>query len=153
MNESGVGDVKTSFTIRYSTSSRSWGKSLGTIINKFIWLRLGQKFSWLLHYFAYISTFPWLFKIWAITVLSVIHCHSFESFWRVLLKYQKILSSLQFILCWRRRIFLMIIQIFTEKYISSNFWTADPLSMVDFSFFSFWEIYILITHWWPINIP
>ena len=41
---------------RYSTSSRPWGKSLGTIINKLKWLRLDQKFSGLLHYFAYVST-------------------------------------------------------------------------------------------------
>ena len=46
----------------------------------------------------------------------------------------------------------MIIHIFTEKHFSSNFWSADTLNMVD-PFFSFWEIYILIIHWWPICIP
>ena len=33
--------------------------------------------------------------------------------------------------------YLMIVQILTEKHFSSNFWTADPLNMVDPSFFSF----------------
>lgn len=46
----------------------------------------------------------------------------------------------------------MIIQVFTEKHFSSNFWSADILNMVD-PFFSFWEIYILIIHWWPICVP
>ena len=40
--------------------------------------------------------------------------------------------------------FLMVIQIFTEKHFSTNFWTAVALKMVDPSFFSFWDIYILI---------
>ena len=31
----------------------------------------------------------------------------------------------------------MIIEIFTEKQFSSNFWTAGPLNMVDPLFFSF----------------
>ena len=39
-----------------------------------------------------------------------------------------------------------IIQIFAEKHFPSNFWTADPLNMIDPSFLAFWEIYILITH-------
>ena len=38
---------------------------------------------------------------------------------------------------WRKHIFLTIIQIVTEKHFSSNFWTADPLNMVDPSHFSF----------------
>ena len=33
----------------------------------------------------------------------------------------------------------MIIQIFTEKQFSFNFWTADPLNVVNPSFFSFFE--------------
>ena len=58
---------------RCSNSSGPLGNSLCTIINELIGLRLAQKCLWLLHYFAYISTFPWwhhwsLFKIWAITV-------------------------------------------------------------------------------------
>ena len=56
---------------------------------------------------------------------------------------------LQFIFCWRKHIFLMIIQIFTEKHFSSNFWTANPQNMSDPHFLAFWEIYILITHCWP----
>ena len=31
----------------------------------------------------------------------------------------------------------MISQIFAGKHFSSNFWTTDPLDMVDLSFFSF----------------
>ena len=66
----------------------------------------------------------------------------------------KNMASLTFIFCWCKHIFIMIIQIFTEKHFSSNFWTMGPLNMVDPSFFSaFWEIYILISHWWPISIP
>ena len=46
------------------------------IINQPIWLRLGQNFSWLLYYFAYVNAFPWwhhrfLFKILAVIVLSL----------------------------------------------------------------------------------
>ena len=46
----------------------------------------------------------------------------------------------------------MIIYIFTEKHISPNFWTANAPGMVDPSFFGFWEIYILITHWWAVSV-
>ena len=45
--------------------------------------------------------------------------------------------SLSFIFWWHQHFSLMIIQIFTEKHFSSNFWTTDPLNMVDPSFFSF----------------
>ena len=66
-----------------------------------------------------------------------IHFHSFKSFWVVLSKYQKIMVSLSFIFFWLKHIFLKIFQIFTEKHFSFNFWTANPLNMVDLSCISF----------------
>ena len=42
-----------------STFSRPWIKSLTMIINSLIWLRLVQKYSELLYYSAYVSTFAW----------------------------------------------------------------------------------------------
>ena len=47
------------------------------------------------------------------------------------------MALLPFIFCWRKHIFLIIIQIFTEKHISFNLWKVDSLNMVDHSFFSF----------------
>ena len=47
------------------------------------------------------------------------------------------MASLPFISCWCKYIFLIIIQILTEKSISSNVWIAEPLNMADLSFFSF----------------
>ena len=41
------------------------------------------------------------------------------------------MALLPFILCWDKRIALMIIQIFTEKKFSFNFWTAGPLNVVE----------------------
>ena len=73
---------------------------------------------------------------WTVYCLRM-HYHSFEGYWVVILKYQKVMASQPFIFRWRNHIFLMIIQIFTIKYFSSNFWTIDPLNMVDPSFFSF----------------
>ena len=63
------------------------------------------------------------------------------------------MTSLPFIFCWRKHIFSIIIQIFTEKHFSSKFWTAGPWTWLTLHFLAFWEIYILITHWWPISIP
>ena len=63
------------------------------------------------------------------------------------------MTSLPFIVCWRKHIFSIIIQIFTEKHFSSKFWTAGPWTWLTLHFLAFWEIYILITHWWPISIP
>ena len=57
------------------------------------------------------------------------------------------------LVCWNKHLFLMIIQIFTEKHFSSNFSTADPQTWLTPHFLAIWEIYILISHWWPINIP
>ena len=79
--------------------------------------------------------YSFVFNYWTVYCLRI-HCHLFESYWIVLSKYQKIMVSLQFIFCWRKHVFLMIIQIFTNKHFSSNFWTADLLNMVDPSFFS-----------------
>ena len=62
------------------------------------------------------------------------------------------MASLSFIFCWRKQIFVMI-KFLQEKIFSSNFWTADPLKMFIPHFVAFWEIYILITHWWPISTP
>ena len=45
--------------------------------------------------------------------------------------------SLPFIFRWRKHIFLMINQIFTEKHFSSSFWGADPLSIADSLLVSF----------------
>ena len=47
------------------------------------------------------------------------------------------MASLPFISCWCKYIFLIIIQILTEKSISSNVWIAEPLNMADLSFLSF----------------
>ena len=63
------------------------------------------------------------------------------------------MTSLPFIVCWRKHIFSIIIQIFTEKHFSSKFWTAGSWTWLTLHFLAFWEIYILITHWWPISIP
>ena len=62
------------------------------------------------------------------------------------------MASLSFIFCWRKQIFVMI-KFLQEKIFSSNFWTADPLKMFIPHFVAFCEIYILITHWWPISTP
>ena len=73
---------------------------------------------------------------WKVYCLRI-NYHSFESYWVVLSKYQITMAPLPFIFCWRKHIFLMNIQIFIEKHFFSNFWTADPLNMVDPSFFIF----------------
>ena len=73
---------------------------------------------------------------WTVYCLRIYY-HSFESYCVVLSKYQKIMASLPFISCWRKHVFWMIIQIFTENDFFSNVWTADSLNMVDPSFFSF----------------
>ena len=157
-----------------------------------------QSFKSSLHYFAYVSTFPWwhhslLFKMLAISVLSlstelyyiiyyyytifillyyiytifilllysIIYClyylrthyHLFESYWVVLLKYQKTVASLPFIFCRRKHIFLMIIHIFTEKHFPPIFEPPTPWTWLTPHFLAFWEIYILITHCWLISIP
>ena len=96
------------------------------------------------------GNYSFVYICWTVYCLRI---HSFENYWVVLSKYQKTTSSLPFILCWCKHIFLMIIQTFTEKHLSSNFWTANPLNMVDISFLLFWEVYVLITHCTPINKP
>ena len=73
---------------------------------------------------------------WTVYCLRIYY-HSFESYCVVLSKYQKIMASFPFIFCWRKHVFWMIIQIFTENHFFSNVWTADSLNMVDPSFFSF----------------
>ena len=81
-----------------------------------------------------------------------IHYDLFKSNWVFPSKYHKIMVSLLFIFCCSKHIFLMI-QIFTEKHFTSNFWTADhrwPWLTPHFK--AFWEIYVLITHWWPVSI-
>ena len=45
--------------------------------------------------------------------------------------------SLPFSFCSRKHIFLMVIQIYTEKHFSSKFWTTVLLNMVGPSFFNF----------------
>ena len=72
----------------------------------------------------------------------------FESYWVALSKYEKIMVS--FIFCLQKHIFLIIIQIFTESLI---FELLVPWTCLTLHFLVFWEIYILITHWWPIIMP
>ena len=68
--------ILTLFFWLYLNGWERWGVLFSMIINQPIWLRLGQNFSWLLYYFAYVNAFPWwhhrfLFKILAIIVLSI----------------------------------------------------------------------------------
>ena len=106
----------------------------------------------------------------------------FGSYWVVLSKYQKTMASLLFIVYWCKHIFLMIIQIFTENILPLIFeplisWTKliphvlmiiqiftenilplifEPLisgTQLIPHVLAFWEIYILITYWWPVSIP
>ena len=82
------------------------------------------------------GNYSFVCNYWTVYDLRI-HCHLFECYWVALSKYQKVMASLPFIFCWRKHIFLMIIQVFTEKHFPSNFWTADPGNMVDPSLFSF----------------
>ena len=75
--------------------------------------------------------------------------------WKLLsssFKMWKNMASLPFIFCWSKHIFSMVIQFFTEKHFSSNFWTADPLNVVDPPFFSFLIDLHTDNPWWPIRI-
>ena len=81
-----------------------------------------------------------LLKILAVCIYWSVCClriHLLESYWAVLSNYPKIMVSLSYIFCWGKHIFLIIIQIFTKKHFSFNFWTTDPLNIVDPSFVSF----------------
>ena len=66
---------------------------------------------------------------WTVYCLRIIY-HLFASFVAVPLKYEKIMASKPFTFYLRMHISFTVIQIFTEKYFSSNFWIADPLYMV-----------------------
>ena len=90
-----------------------------------------------------VSTEPFIVSEFITICLKAIEC----------LFFRNIKKFITFIFCWRRHIFLIIIQIFTEKHFPSKFWTTDPLNMIDPSFLAFWEIYILITHQWPRSTP
>ena len=110
------------------------GPKIFMIISLF-WLR--QHFSMMaLIFIQNFGNYSFVWNCWTVYCLRI-HYHLFESDWVVLSKYQKIMGSLQFIFCWSKHVFLMIIKIFIEKHFSSNFWTADSLNMVHPSFFSF----------------
>ena len=81
-----------------------------------------------------------------------IHYHLFESYWVVLSKYQNVMVSLPFVFCLSKHIFLMIIQIFTERHFSLVFGPLISWTRLIPHFLAFWEIYILIIHQWPISI-
>ena len=106
------------------------------MITSLFWLR--QHFSVMtsLVFIRNFGNYTFVCIYWTVYCLRI-NYHSFESYWVVLSKYQKIMASLPFIFSWRKHIFLVIIHIFTEKHFSSNFWTVDPLNMIDPSFFSF----------------
>ena len=68
-----------------------------------------------------------------------INYHFFERYLVVHSKNQKIMALLPFIFCWRKYIFLMIIQIFIKKFFPLIFFFFDSLGMVDPACFSFWR--------------
>ena len=80
--------------------------------------------------------YSFICNYWTVYCLRIIY-HLFASFVAVPLKYEKIMASKPFTFYLRMHIFLTVIQIFTEKYFSSNFWIADPLNMVYLYLFSF----------------
>ena len=75
-----------------------------------------------------------------------IHYHLFESYWVVLSKYQNVMASLPFVFCLSKHIFLMIIQIFTERHFPLVFGPLISWTRLIPHFLAFWEIYILIIH-------
>ena len=85
-------------------------------------------------------------------ICSRIHYHLFGSYWVVLSKHQNVMASLPFAFCWSKHIFLIIIQIFTERHFPLAFWLLISWTWLIPHFLAFWEIYILITHRWSINM-
>ena len=55
-----------------------------------------------------------------------IHYHLLESYWVVLLEWQKFMVSLQFIFCWRKHFCLMIIQKDFFYLIAITYWKLIP---------------------------
>ena len=72
----------------------------------------------------------------------------FERYLVVLSKNQKIMALLPFIFCWRKYIFLMIIQIFIKTFFPLIFFLI-PWAWLTLHFLAFGEIYIQIIYWWP----
>ena len=110
---------------------------------------MGQKFSWLLYYSAYVSSFSWwlhwfLFKILAITVLTataepIIISKSIPTRLKAIeLFFQNIKKLWDHLL---KCIFPLIFKLLI------------PRKWLTPRFVVFWEIYILVTHWWPVSIP
>ena len=57
---------------------------------------------------------------------SITTCHLLESYWVVLSEWQKFMVSLQFIFCWRKHFFLMIIQKDFFYLIAITYWKLIP---------------------------
>lgn len=47
------------------------------------------------------------------------------------------MASLPLIFCWRKHIFVIIPQLSTKQHLSSYFWNADPLNIIDLSLLIF----------------
>ena len=126
--------------------------------------RLGQSFSWTLHYFVYISTFPWqghwlLFKFLAILVSPI----SIKPFIISELPLVSKLSSSSLKISKNYGLITIhfLVIIFSHwlfKFLLKNLLTLIfelqiPWIGLNPNRLAFLEISILNTHWWPISIP
>ena len=98
-----------------------------------------------------IGNYSFLCIYWAVYCIRI-HCHSLGSYW-ILSNYQKI---------WRHyHSFSADVSIFPQwlfKFLTKNifpliFELLIPWTWLTPHFLAFWEIYILVIHWWPISIP